>query len=387
MRPASRFAGLAALLLVATGGVMVTARDRHVAARPTPSLQAVLVTPGQVTPGALRRFRRERLNAVVVNLAESERDAATGAAERVKKAGLDLYYWIEVGRNPAMAQAHPQWMASLQGHPEWRRHFPGTPQPAPGEVVKNYPWVPVFYREAFDAHLLRVKTLLQNVPAAKGIFLNDLQAAPSACGCGNTFCRWVPDYGPIHTATPLPTNAAAAFVASVKVLSRGAEIVPVWTTECEEHETAKGMACDGVPCFGGACWKSWTEQLMPLAKESPTLGALVPYRAFQRDQPRYGPPAGWVKSAVASFAEMPPKRRGTSVTAGRIVTVLQGWDVTPEQRRAQIERSREAGARGFVLAEMKIEQGWEPRIITAEAIRPPHLLPAANTHHRPIAPH
>ena len=35
-------------------------------------------------------------------------------------------------------------------------------------------------------------------------FLNDLQAAPSACGCGNTFCRWTPDYGPIRTATELP---------------------------------------------------------------------------------------------------------------------------------------------------------------------------------------
>lgn len=386
MRLPGRIAGPIALLLVATTGIVAIACDRSVAAAGAHPLQAVLLTPSQVTAEAIRRFRGERLSAVVVNLVEGEGKEAASAAVRSKKAGLDVYYWIEVGRSPTMAREHPQWMASLQGHPEWRRHFPGTPKPAPGEVVKNYPWVPIYYREAFDAHLLRVKALLQDVPPAKGVFLNDLQAAPSACGCGNLFCRWTPDYGPIRTATPMPANAAAEFVAGVRAFGRAAEIIPVWTTECEEHESAKGMACDGVPCFGGICWKSWTEQLMPLAKEIPVLAALTPYRAFQRDHPRYGLPAGWVKSAVASFAEMPPKRGGTPVPSGRIVAVLQGWDVTPDQRRAQIERSRDAGARGFVLAEMPIEQGWEPRIIKAEALRSPRTTPAANTHHHPIAP-
>jgi hypothetical protein len=388
MRLVSSTAALAGLVLVASGGAVVKARDRRAAAPAPLALRAVLVAPRQVTSGALRRFRREGANAVVVCLADNERRAAAEAAARVKERGLELYYWVEVGRNPAMAEAHPQWMASLQGpHPEWRHHFPNAPQPGAGEVVKNYPWVPVLYREAFDAQLRRVKTLLDGVPSPKGIFLNDLQGAPSACGCGNNFCRWVPDYGPIRTATQLPPDAAARFTAAARALSPGAEIIPVWTTECEEHETARGQPCDGVPCFGGACWYTWTEQLMPLARENNSLAVLAPYRAFQRDQPRYGPTAGWVKTAVASFSKMPPLRKGTPVTPERLVTVLQGWEITPEQRQAQIDRTREAGARGYVMAEMKIDQEWEPRIVKAQPINktgPPPAQPEG--HHHGVGP-
>ena len=107
---------------------------------------------------------------------------------------------------------------------------------------------------------------------------------------------------------------------------------------------------------------------MPLARECKTLGILAPYRAFQRDEPRYGPTAGWVKHAVASFAEMPPQRKGTAVPPERLVTVLQGWDVTAAQRQAQIDRAREAGARGYVMSEMKIDQAWEPRIVKAQLV-------------------
>jgi hypothetical protein len=108
---------------------------------------------------------------------------------------------------------------------------------------------------------------------------------------------------------------------------------------------------------------------MPLARGSRTLAALVPYLSFNRDQPRYGSTAGWVKAAVTSFAEMPPKRKGTSIAPERIVTVLQGWAVTPEQRQAQIDRSREAGTKGYVVAEMKIDQAWEPRIVKAKLVK------------------
>lgn len=379
MQRANSIAAAAALVLVAAGAMTGRARDGR--ADPGPALRAVLSTPERVTGEALSRLRRDGDNAVVVNLGDDEKRVAAAAAERVRKSGLALYYWIEIGRNPAMADAHPEWMASLQGHPEWRRHFPNTPQPAAGEVVKNYPWAPVLYREAFAAHRLRVSALLDGLPAATGIFLNDLQAAPSACGCGNQLCRWTPDYGPIRTATLLPADAAARFVAAVQKLAPQSEIIPVWTTECEEHESAKGQPCDGVPCFGGACWSAWTEQLMPVTRESKTLAVLAPFRAFQRDQPRYGPTAGWVKAAVASFAEMPPKRKGTAIAPGRIVSVLQGWDVAPEQRQAQIDRAREAGARGYVVAEMKIEQGWAPRVVKAKPIArsgPPH--PRHNGH-------
>ena len=59
--------------------------------------------------------------------------------------------------------------------------------PADDEVVKTYPWVPVLSREGFDAQLARVRKLLDGLPRPAGVFLNDLQAAPSACGCGHSF--------------------------------------------------------------------------------------------------------------------------------------------------------------------------------------------------------
>jgi len=103
---------------------------------------------------------------------------------------------------------------------------------------------------------------------------------------------------------------------------------------------------------------------MPLAHEVQQLAALTPYKAFNRDQPRYGPTAGWVKFAIRSFAEMPPKRQGQAIPAHRIITVLQGWDVSDEEVKSQIQRSEEAGSAGYVVALTKIDQSWTPRIVT-----------------------
>ncbi|MBI3469887.1 MAG: hypothetical protein HY013_00855 [Candidatus Solibacter usitatus] len=306
-------------------------------------LRGVLVSPSQLD-GALREP-----GAIVLALSEP----AAGSARRVRAAGRALYYWIEIARNPRMADAHPEWMASLQGHPEWRRLFPQASKPADGEVVKNYPWVPVSYREAFEAHLARVAELLRELPPADGIFLNDLQAGPSACGCGNSLCRWTADYGPIRTATPLPADAAARFAAEVGKLAPRSKIIPVWTTECEERDKEK--RCAGVGCFAGACWREWTAQLTPLAGQAETLGVLATARALDRD-------SAWIARALASFAEMPPIRGGKALAAGRLVAVLQGWDAPPDEVRAQIRSAVAAGA-GYLVARIPIEQGWEPRVV------------------------
>jgi hypothetical protein len=60
---------------------------------------------------------------------------------------------------------------------------------------------------------------------------------------------------------------------------------------------------------------------------------------------------------------MPPQRLGRAISPDRVIAVLQGWNVTPAERDAQIQRAEEAGAAGTVVALMKIEQGWEPRIL------------------------
>jgi hypothetical protein len=330
--------------------------------RASEKLRAVLLAPAQLTTTQLLHFKNSKFNSVVLYLSEEDSVQATRAAtERVRSAGMDLYYWIEIGRNPTLADAHPEWMASLQGHPEWRRRFPNLRPAAQGEVVKNYPWVPVFYREAFDAHLRRVARLLSKHPTPKGILLNDLQGAPSACGCGNRLCRWTADYGPIQTATLLPHDAAAKFVTEVQRVAPAAKIIPVWTTECEEED--KQGECAGVGCFSGACWREWTKQLMPLAERTESVAVLLTYKALNRDLPRYVTVSGWVTRALAAFGEMTTKREGRAISAARLIAVLQGWEVTEEEQRAQIARSEESNTAGYILALTKIAQDWEPRIV------------------------
>ncbi|MGE3778086.1 MAG: hypothetical protein AB7F89_12940, partial [Pirellulaceae bacterium] len=298
-------------------------------------LHAIMLSDVQVTRSELQAAKGGGTNAIVLQLegrSGEERQREVSAAQRIQESGLDLYYWIEIARCPELADAHPEWMASLQGHSEWRRFFQDVPRPKPNvEVVKNYPWVPVLYEETFEAHRQRVQQLLRGMPAAKGIFLNDLQGAPSACGCGNPLCRWTGDYGPIKTATPLPADAAARFVEAVSKLAAESEIIPVWTTECEEHDGMQDGLCAGVGCFQGICWKAYTRQLAPLAEGSKQLGVLLPFRAFERDLPLYGDKAGWIRHALASFQSMPPRHGGKSIAAQRLVCVLQGWDVTASE--------------------------------------------------------
>jgi hypothetical protein len=285
------------------------------------------------------------------------------AVERIRKAGLELHYWIEIARCPELAEAHPRWMASLQGHPEWRRLHKDVPQPSADEVIKVYPWTPVLYREAFDAHLSRVQRLLADRPPAKSVFLNDLQGAPSACGCGNPVCRWTTDYGPIVTATRLGDDAPAKFIAEVKrLIPEGTRVIPVWTTECEEHDKANDALCAGVGCYKGICWKAYSRQLKPLAAEADMLGALLLYKEFGQDVPHYKQRAGWVGHALKhGFAEQPAKHGGTQIAASRLIAVLQGWDVSDAEIQAEIDQARGAGAAGFIVSLAEIDQSWQPR--------------------------
>ena len=198
------------LLSLATLTLVLTAPAGAADERPA-RLRGALLTTETTTAARLGELRDQGYTAAVLMLdadSAAARKADLDAAGRVASAGLDLWYWIEIARCPRLADEHPRWMASLQGHQEWRRFFKDFPVPKSGEVVKNYPWVPILYRESFDAHLARVKELLAARPVAKGLLLNDLQGPPSACGCGNPVCRWTADYGPIKTAEPLGDDAA-----------------------------------------------------------------------------------------------------------------------------------------------------------------------------------
>ncbi|HUG67997.1 MAG TPA: hypothetical protein VMM76_09600 [Pirellulaceae bacterium] len=329
-------------------------------------MRAALLVASDVTDERIEQLKAHGTTAVVVILQSDSKSShlqERAAAARVQQSNVALYYWIEVARCPELADAHPEWMASLQGHSQWRRFFPDVPVPDDDHVVKTYPWVTILSAETYVAQLQRVRQVLADKPPPKGVFLNDLQGAPSACGCGNSLCRWTSDYGKRRTTTPLNNDAAARFVQAVQESVPNCPVLPVWTTECEEHDGAQDGLCAGVGCFKGICWKAYTNQLMPLAKICPQLAVLVPYREFQRDLPIYGERAGWIQHAVASFQSMPRRQGEDSIAPSRLITVLQGWDVDQADIAAQIRVATNSGCAGYIVAYSKIEQKWEPRIV------------------------
>lgn len=117
-------------------------------------MSAVIADAEAVTAEQTAKWRRDGYQAAAIVL--DERHKATDyrrAAQSLGAAGLDLYYWIEVARNAKVADAHPDWMASLGLHADWHERFPKTPPPKPGEVPKAYRfgWQPV--RHGGDGHL------------------------------------------------------------------------------------------------------------------------------------------------------------------------------------------------------------------------------------------
>lgn len=357
-----------AVAILAAASFAFAGAEQIVAAEP--QSRGALLTADMVTPERLAALRDEGYGSIVLAVGHSDEESVRAdkrAAEQVIDAGLALHYWIEVGRSPDLADAHPRWMASLQGHHEWRRLHKDFPQPKADEVVKCYPWVPVLYREAFEAHLKRIEKLLGQRPPAQAIYLNDVQGAPSACGCGNPVCRWTTDYGPITTATQLGDDAAAKFVAAVRKLAPKAKVVPVWVTECEEHDKDNDKLCAGVGCYKGICWKAYVKQLAPVAAESDTLGALLLYKEFGQDVPHYDRRAGWISHAIEhGFATQPALLKTPAIKPSRIVAVVQGWDVTDAEIAAQLDEARRAKAGGTIVAFAKIDQSWTPKVVKAK---------------------
>jgi hypothetical protein len=186
--------------------------------------------------------------------------------------------------------------------------------------------------EGFAAQRQRVSALLAAVPPADLVFLNDLQAAPSACGCGSSLCRWTTDYGPLRTNTALGDDAAARFCAEIQRAAPRSRIVPVWVTECE----ADDPACGSVSCYDGACWKAFRRQWQPLVAQCEQVAVLLSARALGRD------PA-WPSKA---FAEL--RQQIGATPAPSLIAVLDPQTPAPP-------------GLSTLTAFAPIEQSFEPR--------------------------
>jgi hypothetical protein len=214
----------------------------------------------------------------------------------------------------------------------------------------------------------RIRQLISGKPLAGRIWLNDLQGAPSACGCGHPLCRCTADYGPVLTATPAAPGAAARFVAAIEEIAPFAEIIPIFAGECEAED--RESVCCGVACFEGRCWKDFTIQLDAVARETEQIGISCFYKYFDRDLPRYGAAAGWIAFAIDSFSTMPRLRNGTGVPPHRLIAILQGWDVTEEQVSAQIDQAKRAHSAGWMIVLSPIDQSWKPVIFDLPEANP-----------------
>jgi hypothetical protein len=324
-------------------------------------MHGLLIGPKAATPNAFQAWKAEGGNTVVVVLEESvPRARWSELAEDCRRAGLDLYVWIETARNPALADAHPEWMASPGGHhADWRRRFPDAPTAKTGEVIKMWPWVPIGYAPAYEAHLARFTDLLDKLPKSwAGVFLNDLQAGPSSCGCGNDQCRWALDYGSKPTASKTPgDDAAARLVAELRSRHPGKTVIPVWTTECEEIDlpgVAGGTGhCGTVKCATGSCWPSYRKAWNPLLKSTPgPVAAALLAETFRRDR-------SWLSSGLKLFLQPPG---GDPLPADRAIAVLPGWGDTRENLQVLSDRVKSARG-GWVIARTALDQSWEPRVI------------------------
>ena len=280
---------------------------------------ALIVEPEAINTETVSRWKKEAAAFLVVVLDERfDASVYKRASQAAATGSLDIYYWIEVGRHPAFAEEHPEWLASIGSHEDWRKLFREVPKRKKDEVVKAWPWTPIAYRKTFDAHLTRIKALLERVPSGyRGVLLNDLQGGPTSCGCGNLQCRWAIDYGvPATTEKFSGHDVAVRFLAQVEKFAPSKEVIPVWTIECEQEDMALGKEpkrdwstgyCGDVDCCN-YCLARFAEQWNALleAYDGP-VAILLLHKEFRRTGKDYGPAAGWVSRALGYLKERPKK--------------------------------------------------------------------------------
>lgn len=363
---------LALALFTSTAPVLLPAATNSAPASP---VEIVLVEAVAVKPGAVAQWKKEGFKSVACVLDEHTAETACRELTRqILDGGLELYWWIEVARNPRLAEAHPRWMAALGMHEDWRKNFPNVPEAKAGEVSKAFPWVPIAYREAFDAHLARIGQLLKRVPSGwRGLFLNDLQGGPSSCGCGNLLCRWAIDYGVQATTTGMPGEfAAPGFLTEVRRRTGNKLVIPVWTTECAEVDLPADKnrgrpgtgLCGTVGCAVGTCPKTFARQWSALTTNGAGPVALLAlHTALRRTDRVFGGGPGWVTNALDYLQQTLPAYGSKAVPANQLWVVVEG---TAGEETVARRTAAQAGVAAVIVARTKIDQSYEPRMVSAK---------------------
>jgi hypothetical protein len=272
-------------------------------------------------------------------------------------------------------------MAALGSHRDWQTRFPDVAPPKKGEVAKTYPWVPIGYRPAYDAQLTRITELLTRAAGDyRGLLLNDLQGGPASCGCGNLQCRWALDYGVPSTAGKISgDDVAPRFIAAVRKLAPGKQVTPVWLTECEDRDLPADRRpagkttgyCGGVGCSQATCPKVFTKQWTALvANDGDPVGLLALHKELGREGAEYGDPAGWIPQAVGYLDETLPQNGAKALPHERLWIVVQGYDLPAEIVAAARQAAIKTGAGAVFVAQTRIDQSYEPRMVTVTQAAP-----------------
>lgn len=352
--------------------------------------KGVIVDPPAVTEAAVADWIREGSDTLVVLLSEEYSPAEYARVHATVQDRLPLFFFVEIARNQSIADAHPEWMASLGVHDDWRKRFPDSPATKKGEVAKAYPWVPVAYEPAYHAHHARVCELLKRAgDNFDGLLLNDLQGGPAACGCGNLQCRWAIDYHVPATAPVISGGLPAAqFVKEVQEICPGKQVIPIWVTECEQRDLpdellSKGLKstghCGSVPCAKGLCpieyGKQWSELID--ATNGP-IAILALHEELERTGPNHGEPGSWassafdfaVDSAQAAAGEKPDAEKRVAEKSDPISplwVIVQGEGVPAAETQLALQSLEESCADAILVSRIKIDQSFEPRIVPVTA--------------------
>ena len=340
--------------------VLATAAALGCAAPPGPALRwrgdfDVLVRPYQ--------------RAVVYDLDEGSDLAALDALRTSpERARSPLYLWIDVGRSEKLAAAHPEWVSGMGSHGDWRRLFPGAPKPGPNERIGMYPWTPIWYRAVLEDRIAAITRLLRGrTEGVAGVFLDHVQGAPSACGCGNLQCRWTADYLMAGGPEKVEGSPVALLVTALAKEMPGLAWIPVLVIECEEaDQPGEGSTgkCGSVGCFKGRCWKESTKELEGLlaATDGP-IAFLSDEQTFGRIPEHYAAASrAWRLDVLQDLEELPPRFQRPPLPAARVIFVER----RPEGSKQYLDVEAWAslrGARGVLFSRAPFDESWDPRLI------------------------
>jgi hypothetical protein len=177
-------------------------------------------------------------------------------------------------------------------------------------------------------------------------------------------CRWTSGYTSKQTTTPSDDGAAARLTVRLRAAVGGADVVPVWTSECEKGDEPKERCCGGVPCFsGGACWTEMWKQLDLVADSNPTLGLLLLAKSFERSGADDTAGASWIAPAIGALGAADERRAGPAIAAGRLVAVLEAAGRKPDVVEREVAAAQSAGVKSVVVAFAPIDQSYAPKVV------------------------